>query len=145
LAEAKDLIERCLDVFANELKGFDPKRAVFNFPYNSSTPELEQWLPLAVKAFRTRGDAINPWPKKGQAKLTCGSGGPANCEAALDRQVERFLAKDSGWLIFNAHGLDEEGWGPMRATYLDALLERLTAIESLEILPAGVALNKYVV
>ena len=40
-AEAKDLILRCLDVFDKELKGFDRKQAIFNFPYNASTPELE--------------------------------------------------------------------------------------------------------
>ena len=40
-AESKDLILRCLDVFDKELKGFDRKQAVFNFPYNASTPELE--------------------------------------------------------------------------------------------------------
>jgi peptidoglycan/xylan/chitin deacetylase (PgdA/CDA1 family) len=142
-AEAKDLIQRCLDIFAKELKGFDAKLAVFNFPYNASTPELEKWLPSVVKAFRTGGDAINPWPKNGQAKLTCRSSGPANCEAVLDREIGQFLAKDSGWLIFNLHGLDEEGWGPIRATYLDALLGRLTKIESLEMLPAGAALGKY--
>ncbi|MHB1035376.1 MAG: polysaccharide deacetylase family protein [Pirellulales bacterium] len=143
LAEAQDLIRRCLDIFAKQLKGFDAKQAVFNFPYNASTPELEKWLSTVVKAFRTGGNAINPWPKLGQAKLTCQSSGPANCETVLDRQIERFLAKESGWLIFNLHGLDQEGWGPVRATYLDALLGRLAKIETLEILPAGAALAKY--
>lgn len=143
LAQAKDLILRCLDIFAKELKGFDAKEAVFNFPYNASTPELEAWLATQVKAFRTGGDSINPWPQKGRARLTCRSAGPDNCEKVLDRDIERFLARDSGWLIFNLHGLDQEGWGPVRATYLDALLARLTAIESLDILPAGRALAKY--
>ena len=142
-AKATDLIQRCLDIFAKELKGFDAKQAVFNFPYNASTPELQKWLPSVVKAFRTAGDSINPWPQAGRAKLTCRSSGPANCETVVDREIERFLAKDSGWLIFNLHGLDKEGWGPIRATYLDALLGRLTAIESLDILPAGMALKRY--
>ena len=53
LAEAKDLIRRCLDVFSKELKGFDAEKAVYNFAYNASTPELEAWLPTQVKAFRT--------------------------------------------------------------------------------------------
>jgi hypothetical protein len=35
------------------------------------------------------------------------------------------------------HGLDDEGWGPIRANYLDGLLERLLAIETVEALPAG--------
>jgi peptidoglycan/xylan/chitin deacetylase (PgdA/CDA1 family) len=143
LAEAKDLISRCLDIFSWELKRFDAKQAIFNFPYNASTPELEAWLPTQVLAFRTGGGAINPWPHKGQTKLTCTGFGPGNCEAAIDREIEKLLAKESGWLIFNTHGLDDEGWGPIRATYLERLLERLLAIESVEILPAGKALAKY--
>jgi peptidoglycan/xylan/chitin deacetylase (PgdA/CDA1 family) len=136
-AEAKDLILKCLDVLATELNGFDPKQAVFNFPYNASTPELETRLPSQVRAFRTGGGASNPWPHRGQVKLTCTSFGPGNCEAAIDKEVERLLAKESGWLIFNTHGLDDEGWGPIRATYLERLLERLLAVESVDILPAG--------
>lgn len=31
----------------------------------------------------------------------------------------------SGWLIYNAHGLDDEGWGPMSSVFLDELLDRL--------------------
>jgi peptidoglycan/xylan/chitin deacetylase (PgdA/CDA1 family) len=142
-AEAKDLILRCLDVFDKELKGFDRKEAIFNFPYNASTPESEKWLPSQVLAFRTGGGAINQLPHKGQVKLTCSGFGPRNCEAHLDQEIERLLAKDSGWLVYNTHGLDDEGWGPIRASYLERLLERLLAIESVEILPAGRALARY--
>jgi len=141
--EAKGLILRCLDVFSKELKGFNSKEAVFNFPYNASTPELERWLPAQVMAFRTGGGAINRWPHKGQVKLTCTSFGPGNCEQAIDREIDKLLALESGWMIFNTHGLDEEGWGPIRATYLDRLLERLAGIESVDIFPAGTALSKY--
>lgn len=138
--EARDMILRCLDVFEKELKGFERKIAVFSFPYNASTPDLEIWLPSQVRAFRTGGAAINPLPPKGQTKLTCTSFGPGNCEAAIDREVGRLLQKDSGWLIFNTHGLDEEGWGPISAAYLERLLERLMAVESVAVLPAGKAL-----
>ena len=46
-------------------------------------------------------------------------------------------------MVFNTHGLDEEGWGPIQASYLQGLLERLLAMEAVEILPAGRALAKY--
>jgi peptidoglycan/xylan/chitin deacetylase (PgdA/CDA1 family) len=141
--EGRELIRRCLGVFSEKLEGFDPKHAIFNFPYNASTPELERWLPTQVQAFRTGGGAINPRPHPGQVKLTCTSFGPGNGEAAIDREIENLLARESGWLVFNTHGLDEEGWGPIRATYLERLLERLLALESVEILPAGRALAKY--
>jgi len=130
-------------VFAEKLSGFDSKQAVFNFPYNASTPELERWMPTQVRAFRTGGGAINPWPRRGQEKLTCTSSGPGNCDAAIDRELGRLLARPSGWLVFNTHGLDDEGWGPIRATYLERLLERLLALPTVEILPAGLALAKY--
>jgi peptidoglycan/xylan/chitin deacetylase (PgdA/CDA1 family) len=142
--EATDLIARCLDVFAEHLKGFDPKKAVYNFAYNASTPELEKWLAGRVRAFRTGGEALNRWPHPGQVKLTCTSFGPGNCERAIDREIEKLLARRTGWLIFNTHGLDEEGWGPIRATYLDRLLDRLTAIDSVDVLPVARALAKYV-
>jgi len=143
LDQAQELVRRCLGVFSEKLSGFDPKQALFNFPYNASTPELERWLPTQVRAFRTGGGAINPWPHRGQVKLTCVSSGPGNCEAAIDRELERLLARKSGWLVFNTHGLDEEGWGPIRAAYLEGLLERLLAMDTVEILPAGRALAKY--
>ena len=142
-AEGKDLVLRCLDVFAGQLKGFDAKQAVYNFAYNASTPELEKWLPTQVRAFRTGGGGINRLPRPRQTKLTCTSFGPGNCEKAIDGELEKLFSQDSGWLIFNTHGLDDEGWGPIRATYLDRLLTRLTAIESVDVLPAGRALVKY--
>ena len=142
-AEAKDLILRCLDVFDSQLKGFNARDAVYNFAYNASTPELEGWLPTQVRAFRTGGGGVNRLPRPRQKKLTCTSFGPGNCEKAIDRELEKLFAQDSGWLIFNTHGLDDEGWGPIRAAYLDRLLSRLTAIESVDVLPVGGALVKY--
>ncbi len=135
--QAKDLILRCLDIFSDELDGFEPKEAVFNFPYNSSTRELEEWLPTQVKVFRTGGGGINPLPHKGQVKLTCVGYGPGNIEQHLEKEIEKLLSRFSGWLIYNTHGLDGEGYGPMSSEFLDKLLGRLHGMESVEIMPAG--------
>lgn len=141
LENAKELIMRCLDYFSAHLKGFDPKKCVFNFPYNASSPELESWLAEKVMAFRTGGfEGINPMPHKKQKRLTCTSFGPGSAEDHLEQQIKSLLALPSGWLIYNTHGLDGEGWGPVRAEFLDRLLERLKATPSVDILPAGQAL-----
>ena len=137
--EARDLIQRCLAIFEEKLDGFVAKRAVFNFPHNASTPELETWLPTVVRAFRTRGGGLNPLPHPGQVRLTTTGAGPANCEWHLEHEIERLLAKPEGWLIYNTHGLDEEGWGPIRAGYLEALLARLLS-RGVRVLPAAAAL-----
>ncbi len=142
LIEAQRSIEHCLKIFEHELEGFQAADSIFNFAYNASTPEIETWLPEVVKAFRTSGDPINPMPHLGQIKLTTDGHGPENCESYLDAHIEKLLAQPSGWLIYNTHGLDDEGWGPIRASYLESLLDRLTKIDSVAILPVGAALAR---
>lgn len=135
LATAQELIRRCLDIFTEHLDGFDARAAIFNFPYNASTPELEAWLPSHVRAFRTGpGPMLNPLPHPETVKLTtCGW---EEAEEWLEVGLKDLLAQEDGWLIYNTHGLDGEGWGPIRSAYLDRLLDRLTRTENLCILPA---------
>jgi peptidoglycan/xylan/chitin deacetylase (PgdA/CDA1 family) len=140
-ASAQRSIMRCLDIFEAKLEGFHAREAIFNFAYNASTPELETWLPKVVRAFRTGGDPINPLPHPGQVKLTTTGFGPGNCEHHLDQYADKLLSQPSGWLIYNTHGLEDEGWGPIRGEYLDAVLARLTQIQSLLINPVGRALS----
>ena len=134
LADAQRLIERCLDVFAAELEGFEPSEASFAFPYNRSTPALEAWLGSQVRAFRTGGDAVMRLPHIGQQRVTCVSFGPARCDDHMVRTVDAFLAGPPGWLCYNLHGLDEEGWGPVGSDTLDRLLERLVG-RGVQVLP----------
>jgi peptidoglycan/xylan/chitin deacetylase (PgdA/CDA1 family) len=140
LSEAERLIERCLEVFAVDLEGFDASQASFAFPYNRSTPALEAWLAGRVRAFRTGGDPVNPLPGPGRQRVTCVSFGPKWCDDHLVRTVDAFLARPSGWLCYNLHGLDGEGWGPVRSETLDSLLDRLLA-HGVEVLPITAALN----
>ncbi len=135
--EAKDLIRKCIDVFSQELRGFDAKKAVFNFPYNQSSPELEEFLPSVVMAFRTTGGILNPLPKPATVKITTGGFGPDNAEKHVDEYVDKLLAQPSGWMVYNLHGLDEEGWGPIRPAYLEKLLGRLREIDSVRIQPTA--------
>ncbi len=141
--EGRDLILRCLDVFDEKLTGFQRKRAVFNFPYNRTTPELEQWLPTIVRAFRGGfiDAGINPLPTAQSRAIRTAGFGPENCEAHLDGCIEKLLARPDGWLVYNTHGLDEEGWGPIGATYLSRLLERLVKRNDVQLIPAAAALN----
>ena len=138
--EAKKLINDCLDIFEAELKGFEARRAVFNFPYNDTTDRIEAWITSRVRAYRCHGPMINPLPHKDLVKIGTGGYGPGNAEEHLDKQIEKLLSLDSGWLVYNLHGLDEEGWGPIRADYLERLLARLTKIDSVSILPTARAL-----
>lgn len=134
-AEARELILKCLEIFQRNLEGFAPERTIFAFPYNKSTPELEVWLPGLVHAFRTGpGPAINALPAPGTVKLTtCGI---EQAEAGFDQFLHDLFSQPDGWLIYNVHGLDGEGWGPVRSEYLIRQLERLCTLPDLKILPA---------
>lgn len=142
LEQAKEDIVRCLDCLSKHLDGFDPKKAVYNFAYNASSPELEQFALTRVRAVRTQGDtAVNPFPRRnGPFRLDCRSFGPENADKWVEEQVDSFLAGPGGWLILNLHGLDNEGWGPVSSGYLEALLGRLVKVSFLEVRPAGEAL-----
>jgi peptidoglycan/xylan/chitin deacetylase (PgdA/CDA1 family) len=140
LVEAQRLIERCLEVFDAELDGFDTAKASFAFPYNRSNPELETWLGARVRAFRTGGNPIMPLPTPGRRRVTCVSFGPGRCDGHLLRTIESFLAGPSGWLCYNLHGLDHEGWGPVASGTLEGLLERLVA-RDIHVLPITAALD----
>lgn len=140
LSEAKELINKCLDIFSENLNGFEPENAIFNFPFNASNAEVENYLSQKVLAYRTIGKAINPLPHKNQKKLTCISYGPENIDSYLQEQIDLFLKQPSGWFIFNSHGLDGEGWGPLSSSLLDELLDRLSAMPHVAVLPVGRAL-----
>ena len=141
LEESKTLIGDCLDVFRENLEGFEPARCVFHFPYNAATPELEAWLLTQVRAYRVGGNPINAMPHRGQQKLTTTGQGPGNCEAHLDGCIAQCLAESQGWLIYTLHGLDDEGWGPIGSDYLARLLDRLALIKSVQVLTITAALD----
>jgi hypothetical protein len=140
LAEAERLIEACLDVFRAELDGFETSKASFAFPYNCSSREIEAWLGGRVRAFRTGGEPVMPLPRPGQQKVTCATFGPGRSDEHLSWTIESFLAGPPGWLCYNLHGLDDEGWGPIGSGTLTRLLDRL-ATRDVRVLPITAALD----
>jgi len=147
--EAKQKIDLCFDYFEKNLDGYYPSRAVYNFAYNASTPELDQHALRRSRAVRTGGwlvlkdTMLNvlPHPEERTA-LGCWGYGPGLCDAYIEETINKFLSGSGGWLILNLHGLDNEGWGPVSTIYLDGLLKRLVKVSYLDVLPAGAILSK---
>ena len=137
--EAKALILRCLEVFDKRLNGFDRKRAVFNFPYNAITDELVAWLPTVVRACRGGGieHGINPLPTRHTTHVRTVGFGPADCGEHAEQCIDQLLRRESGWLVYNSHGLDGEGWGPMQSDRLERILDRLKAVPSVRVWSVG--------
>ena len=141
--KAKRLIDKCLDYFEQNLERYKAAEAVFNFPFNASTEEIEQYTLGKVRAIRSYGEQINPLPLgEGPLRLGCSSMGSKNIDAWVQKQIDDFLSSEGGWLILNTHGLDGEGWGPMSSQFLNNLLKQLVKINTLEILPTGEVIKK---
>jgi len=141
LEEAQQLVYKCIDIFNSELEGFNASESVFNLPYNSSTPELEAWLFTKFRIIRTHGSAINPLPHRGLVRLGCISYGPENIDKHLVESIDTFLEGPPGWFVYNTHGLDDEGWGPLSSGLLDELLDRWSGMENVYVLPVIPALD----
>jgi peptidoglycan/xylan/chitin deacetylase (PgdA/CDA1 family) len=137
LATAQDLISRCLAAFTREMPAFDARTSVFNFPYGASTPALEAWLGTRVRACRPGGDGFNPLPSRATTRVTCTATGPTGIEPHLEHLIAQLLELPEGWLVYNLHGLDGEGWGPVPALWLDGLLGRLQQLPSLLVQPTA--------
>lgn len=146
---AKELILQCLEYFKDNLDGYDPKYAVYNFPFNASTLELDTFTLQHVGAVRTGGwnflsdNGPNPIPTiLSPLRLGCWSYGPDNGDQYVEKTINQFLESAGGWLILNLHGLDDEGWGPVSTDYLISLLKRLVKLNFLEVMPTGEVLKR---
>ena len=144
IEKAKENIDKCLRFFEGHLDDYVPENAVYNFAYNASNAELDQYALTKVKAIRTGGwlvlkeTMLNAIPvSDGPFNLGCWGHGPDFCDQYVEQEVNKFLATEGGWLILNLHGIDEEGWGPISTTYLDQLLKRLIKVDYLDVLPTG--------
>lgn len=148
--EAKDNLDKCFDFFEKNLIGYKAEKAIYNFAYNASNEALDEYALNRVRAIRTGGWLVlkdtkyNATPQKRakRPQLGCWSYGPDICDNHIEAEVHDFLTGKGGWLILNLHGLDNEGWGPISANYLDGLLKRLVKIKNLDILPTGKVLSK---
>ena len=138
------MIIKCLDYFEDHLDGYKSSQAVFNFPFNASTHELEEFAMSKVLAIRSHGSSpVGEIPQSQKAyRKGCWSHGPENIDAWVEEQVNGFLKGPGGWMILNTHGLDEEGWGPMSTSYLQQLIAKLVKIDKLEIMPTGAVLSR---
>lgn len=141
---AREDMIRCLEYFEEYLEGFRTSEAVYNFAFNASTPDLEQFALSKVRAIRTGGESpVNPIPlSAGPVRLSCSSYGPDNADKWVEQSISNFITSSGGWLVLNLHGLDEEGWGPVSSKYLNELLKRMVKLEYLEVLPAGEVLKR---
>ena len=149
LNKAKENIDKCLEYFEDNLDGFASREAVFNYAFLASNAEIEAYTLPKVRATRAGGwlfmedTRANKIPaSKDPVRLGAWTSGPGYCDDFLEKEINAFLKGSGGWMVFNVHGFDKEGWGPLSTAYFDGLLKRLHKMEYLDILPAGMVFQK---
>ena len=74
-------------------------------------------------------------------KLIYGDSWP-EVEQKIDRSIAELLSIEDGWLVYNTHGLDGEGWESVSSKYLSRTLESLLQHTDVRVLPMSVVLDE---
>lgn len=141
-AEASASLERTLEAFARELPGFEAREQIFHLAYLAAPDPVVAHLSSRVLGVRRRMGREGLNPGRGHVR-----GGDVDCvsfgdgaDELVTRRLSRF-AGEAGWLVLVLHGLDGEGWGPVRAATLERALDHLLAA-CVEVRPAGAVLRE---
>jgi peptidoglycan/xylan/chitin deacetylase (PgdA/CDA1 family) len=118
-------LERCFEEFLKYLPNFELSQAVFHYPYNAGTDELNAWLIDHVAAVRIGGTGFNTNADLASRVLHCTGFGPDYCDQHLSDQLDQCELDKPNAFIYNLHGVDGEGWGPI---HLGALEKALNVI-----------------
>jgi peptidoglycan/xylan/chitin deacetylase (PgdA/CDA1 family) len=130
-------VDACLRAFGEKLDRFDPAQAIYHFAYNRSTPALDAHLLGKVRAIRSTGPAGSPGSgfnteaNLARRVLSCAWHGPESCDDHLLAALRRAQDERPPLFLYMLHGLDGEGWGPLRAATLERVLDGLISSDIL--------------
>lgn len=136
--EAVSRIDACLDYFSKHLENFDPAAAIYHATYNRMTPELCAYLLTKVRAVRCTGrvgavgTGMNHEAELASRILTCTWHGPDPCDDHVLKSLAEAERRQPRLFLTMLHGLDDEGWGPIRSEALERALDFIQASAILE-------------
>lgn len=130
-------LARCLQIFSEQLVNFEPARSLYCFAYNASTPALCDWLLERVGAVRTGGSGFlrheevdaRIWPSR--------AFGPDGPGTDLMDVLTRARHERPAAVVYCLHGLEGQGWGPIKRDHLRRALETIISDDALEYWPIG--------
>lgn len=99
-------------LFKSNLDGYINEEAVFTFLLNSATLELEEYTLYKVLTLRSCELDESVQNKSSIVRKGCLTMRRKNIDSWVEKQTNRFLRSDGGWLILKVHGLDNEVWPP---------------------------------
>jgi len=126
-AQAVDELRRCFDLFGEKLAGFDPKRVVYHYAYNSAMPELNEWLLSRVAAVRQNGSGFLGREQLESRIWHSTTFGPDDPTEHLMQNLEECRQRRPPAFMYTLHGIDGEAWGAIKLDSLKRALEMITS------------------
>lgn len=129
--DAAEKIDACLSCFAEELQGFDANQCIYHTTYNRTTPEVDAYLLSKVLAIRTMGlrgepgSGFNEFAQLNARRLQCNWHGPGLCDEHLWEGMLGAEKHQPTLFLYMLHGLENEGWGPIRVQALERVLDHI--------------------
>ena len=133
--QAIDSVRQCLETFAEKLKGFDPKLAVYATTYNIGTAETIEWLLPRVRAVRIGGDPFLSAEILASRVWTSTAFGPGDPAEHFVGHLDEARRRRPAALLYCLHGLDGELWGAIAKEILRRVLEMITTEATFEYWP----------
>lgn len=140
-AEATRKIDDCLNFFSDHLDAFDASATTYPLTYNRSTPELDAYLLERFGAIRTcgpkgePGNGLNHAINLRERSFTSAWHGPDFCDDHLLDHLKNAEESRAPLFLYMLHGLDDEGWGPIRESGLHRALDFIAQSDSLHYAP----------
>jgi peptidoglycan/xylan/chitin deacetylase (PgdA/CDA1 family) len=134
-AAAIDLVRRCLESFEQNLEGFDTKRALYAFTYNTPTPEAIEWLLPRVRAMRIGGDPLLSEADLQSRVWRSQTDGPHDPYENFVHHFNRAREAKPAAFFYCLHGLDGQMWGATSSDNLRRILDVITQTDGFEYWP----------
>lgn len=138
--QATAKIDECFSRFGDQLEGFDPSATPYHLTYNRSTADVDRYLLERVRAIRTCGDGEPTDGLSHEGDLSrrtfgCTWHGPDYCDDHLLASLQHAEGSASPLFLYMMHGLDGEGWGPIRESGLQKALDFVEQSDTLTYRP----------
>jgi len=132
--QAREDVLECIKIYRSELEGFDPNRSFWHYPFNTDLPSVNPWILEHFAGIRSGGTGMNTESDLNSRILRVTTFGPGDCGSHLRETIDQAERIKPKLLFYCMHGVDGQGWGPIKLTDLSEAIKRIKGSEQFEMI-----------